>query len=257
MANPFPGMDPYLEGDLWTSVHTDLCVAIAHQLAPKLKPKYLVRSTRRVVVSTTDDEDTTNGLRYPDVGIMSQHEPTGPAAGTATAPVVLTAAFPETIPHVSVEIRDAAKYRLITCIELLSPSNKQGTGRGEYEARRLAILSGGAHLVEIDLLRRGARFPTSEALPPAPYFVFVCRVERPSRAAVWPILLEEQLPKVGVPLLMDDSDVELDLQAALSTEYDIMSYDESIDYSQPPPGPLTEEQAAWVDERLRKAGRRK
>jgi hypothetical protein len=35
MPNPFPGMDPYLEGDLWISVHTDLCAEIARQLAPK------------------------------------------------------------------------------------------------------------------------------------------------------------------------------------------------------------------------------
>ena len=34
MPNPFPGMDPYLEGDLWTTVHTDLCAEIARQLAP-------------------------------------------------------------------------------------------------------------------------------------------------------------------------------------------------------------------------------
>ena len=32
MPNPFPGMDPYLEGDLWTTVHTDLCAEIARQL---------------------------------------------------------------------------------------------------------------------------------------------------------------------------------------------------------------------------------
>jgi hypothetical protein len=33
MPNPFPGMDPYLEGDLWMSAHTDLCAEIARQLA--------------------------------------------------------------------------------------------------------------------------------------------------------------------------------------------------------------------------------
>lgn len=38
MPNPFPGMDPYLEGDLWTTVHTDLCAEVARQLTPKLRP---------------------------------------------------------------------------------------------------------------------------------------------------------------------------------------------------------------------------
>src|SRR5713226_4552077 len=54
MANPFPGMDPYLEGDLWTSVHTDLSAEIARQLAPKLRPKYVTRSARRIVLTTPD-----------------------------------------------------------------------------------------------------------------------------------------------------------------------------------------------------------
>src|SRR5579864_3387437 len=130
MPNPFPGMDPYLEGDLWTSVHTDLCVQIAHQLAPKLRPKYVVRSTRRVVVTAPDDEEITSGQRYSDVGVFSPHEPGGSAAASVVAaPLVLTAALPESIPHVSVEIRDAARQRLVTCIELLSPTNKRGTGR--------------------------------------------------------------------------------------------------------------------------------
>jgi Protein of unknown function (DUF4058) len=51
MPNPFPGMDPYLEGDLWTTLHTDLCAEIARQLAPKLRPKYVALSTRRVVLA--------------------------------------------------------------------------------------------------------------------------------------------------------------------------------------------------------------
>ena len=155
MPNPFPGMDPYLEGDLWTSVHTDLCVEIAHQLAPKLRPKYIVLSTRRVVLASPEEQGPRNGARVPDVGVLSHREPAkGPKAAVATAPLILSAALPEAVPHVSVEIRDLARRRLVTCIEVLSPTNKYGTGREEYEAKRLEVLSGGAHLVEIDLLRR-------------------------------------------------------------------------------------------------------
>ncbi len=257
MPNPFPGMDPYLEGDLWTSVHTDLCVQIAHQLAPKLRPKYVALSTRRVVLASSVEEEQANGPRYPDVGVLSSHEPgITAAAAVATAPLILSVALPEPIPHVSVEIRDVARRRLVTCIEVLSPTNKRGTGRDEYMAKRLEILSGSAHLFEIDLLRAGTRFPTSDPLPAAPYFVFISRAERRSKAEVWPILLEQPLPTIPVPLLPDDPDVLLDLQAALSTEYDIIGYDELIDYSQPPPGPLTPAQAEWVEERLRSTGRR-
>jgi hypothetical protein len=32
MPSPFPGMDPYLEGSEWTSVHAELSSEIARQL---------------------------------------------------------------------------------------------------------------------------------------------------------------------------------------------------------------------------------
>jgi hypothetical protein len=211
-----------------------------------------------MVIAAADDEEQTNEPRYPDVGILSSHEPgTSIAAAVATAPLVLPVALPEPIPHISVEIRDRAHRRLVTCIEVLSPTNKRGTGREEYEAKRLEVLSGGAHLFEIDLLRAGRRFPVAVALPPAPYFVFISRAEGRRSVEVWPILLEQPLPTIPVPLLPDDPAVPLDLQAALSTEYDIIGYDELVDYSQPPPGRLTPEQAAWVDQRLRESGRRR
>ena len=35
-----------------------------------------------------------------------------------------------------------------------------------------------ANFIEIDLLRRGRRVPMQQALPPAPYFIFLSRAER-------------------------------------------------------------------------------
>src|SRR5579871_3294053 len=104
MPNPFPGMDPYLEGDLWTTVHTDLCAEIARQLAPKLRPKYAVLSTRRVILAPPDDCNGEEAQRFPDVGVLATGAP-GPAAGVAVAaaPLILPASLPEPIPHVSVE----------------------------------------------------------------------------------------------------------------------------------------------------------
>jgi hypothetical protein len=61
---------------------------------------------------------------------------------------------------------------------------------------------------------------------------------------------------VRVPLLPGDPDVELDLQAALNAIHDLYGYADAVDYSRPPPGPLTPEQAAWVDRRLRETGKR-
>jgi hypothetical protein len=249
-------MDPYLEGDLWTTVHTDLCSEIARQLAPKLRPKYVALSTRRVVLAPADESEGLAGQRFPDVGILSSHVPGAATAAVAHAPLVLTANLPEPIPHVSVEIRDVAERRLVACIEVLSPTNKRGPGREEYAAKRFQVLSGAAHLVEIDLLRVGTRFPTTQPLPAVPYLVFVSPAGRRAEVGVWPIALEQPLPVVEIPLLEGDGTVPLDLQQALGVVYDIIGYDELIDYSRPPPGPLTPDQAAWVEEQLRRARRR-
>lgn len=257
MPNPFPGMDPYLESDLWTSVHTDLCVEIARQLAPKVRPKYGVLSTRRVVLALPDETEQLGDGRLPDVAVLAKGQGAVAApASQVAAPLELEAIFPEPIPHVSVEIRDRKDRRLVTCIEVLSPTNKSGTGREEYEGKRCQVLSSEAHLVEIDLLRKGARFATTTPLPLAPYFVFISRAHRRKKVQVWPIPLASPLPTISVPLLEDDPDVDLDLQLALTTIYDILGYDEFTDYTQPPPGPLTPPEVAWVDEQLRRAGRR-
>src|SRR5580704_16931261 len=117
MSNPFPGMDPYLEGDLWMTVHTDLCAEIARQLAPKLRPKYIALSTRRVVLAAPDESEMSEMHRFPDVGVVTSHSPNDSVASAiATAPLILPICMPEPIPHVSVEIRDVAGRRLVACI---------------------------------------------------------------------------------------------------------------------------------------------
>jgi Protein of unknown function (DUF4058) len=50
MPSPFPGMDPYLEGSFWMSVHTPLAVEIARQLSRRLSPCYVALTTRRFVL---------------------------------------------------------------------------------------------------------------------------------------------------------------------------------------------------------------
>jgi hypothetical protein len=256
MANPFPGMDPYLEGTLWTTVHSNLTEEIARQLAPKVRPKYVARSARRIVLATPDPTELPPE-RVPDVVVMGS-SPGDPAAGGAAiaAPLVLEALVPVPMPQTTVEIRDADGKRLVTAIEVLSPTNKRGDGRREYVRKRQELLASTAHLMEIDLIRVGRRFPVARKLPRAPYFVFLSRAGRRRQIEVWPIRLDQPLPTVPVPLLSGDPDVPLDLQAALTTVYTIFGYDETIDYSRPPPGRLPAKESSWVDQRLREAGRR-
>lgn len=50
MASPFPGMDPYLEGELWQEFHETLASEIRAQLMPRLAPKYVALLAKRYVL---------------------------------------------------------------------------------------------------------------------------------------------------------------------------------------------------------------
>lgn len=238
MPSPFPGMDPYLEGSLWISVHTQLCAEIARQLAPQLRPKYLALTSERFVTESLEPVAVTTSL-YPDVAV-SRTSRVADGGGTAVLepPVRAMAVLPERVPHVTVEIRDTAGRQLVTAIEVLSPTNKRGEGYAEYLARRARLLYGGVHLVEIDLLRRGERVPTEGPLPAASYFVFVSRAEARPEMEVWPVSLAASLPTVPVPLLPEDGSVALDLQLAFGNVYDLLGYDLAVNYAASPEVPF-------------------
>lgn len=256
MPSPFPGMDPYLEGARWLAFHHQFVSEIARHLAPKLRPKYIALTTERVVVEMPElaggDESESH---YPDIGITPWGRG-GALAAPATAPQVpleLLTVAPERVPHGSVEIRDVADESLVTAIEVLSPTNKRGgDGRQEYLERPARYLRSPAHLVEIDLLRTGHCPPMRQSLPDAPYSIFVGRSERRPVTQVWPILLDQPLPAVPIPLLAGDPDVTLDLQAAFAAVYDAVGYDLVLRYDRPPEVTLTPPQQEWARGVLRR-----
>lgn len=259
MPSPFPGMDPYLEGELWTTLHSQLGAEIARQLAPKLRPKYLAFTTERQVLEEPDSVAITTASVYPDIGVIKipGREAANVTASTAEPPLRLATVMPTPVPHVSVEIRDVKHRKLVTAIELLSPTNKRGKGRRQYLARRRRLLLSTAHLLEIDLLHQGQRVPMQAPLPSAPYFVLLSRFEDRPLSEVWPIRLDESLPTVPVPLRDGDPDVPLDLQQAFTSVYDVIGYDLAVDYTEEPPVAMPDDEARWADHCLRAAGLRR
>ena len=258
MPSPFPGMDPYLEGSSWMEVHTQLSSEIARQLAPKLRPKYRAVATRRFVMDPPEGVDIEAADLIPDVSVSESGAAVyaGREAGIAAAPLRLATVIAAPIPHITIEVRDVAERRLVTAIEVLSPSNKRGRSRDEYLQKRQRLLRSLSHLMEIDLLRSGRRVPMARPLPPAPYFVFLSRAECRPITEVWPIALDQPLPTVPVPLLEGDADVPLDLQLALASVYDVYGFDLDVDYRKPPEVTLGPEAMAWAEERLRERGLR-
>jgi hypothetical protein len=253
-------MDPYLEGPAWDSFHAQFIGELGRQLAPLFRPKYIARVEGRTITETPDALEelavATTSAR-PDVSVLQRNDASAQgAAATATLlpplqfETLITAQFVQWSLHVS----DIAERRLVTAIEMLSPSNKTGEDRAEYLRRRDKFLTSATHLIEIDLLPRGRRVPMRKPLPAAPYFVFVSRMERRPLTDTWPIDLSDRLPSIPVPLLSPDSDVDMNLQAAMNSMYDAFGYDLELNYGAPPEMVLSPEQTSWAQRILQAAG---
>ncbi len=260
MPSPFPGMDPYLEGEMWQEFHERLANQISMQLMPRLTPKYVALLAKRYVLSSLDlgiVDVPADRVFYPDLHLVETAPvatvPAGSADPAVMAPTTeLLTLLPDEVPLLSIEIRDVAERRLVTIIEILSPVNKYGDGFREYMARRRGLLQTQTHLLELDLVRRGTRITLRGELPPAPYYAFLSRSQRRPATQVWAIGLRQSLPVLPVPLLAPDPDVPLDLQAAVDACFALVGYERLLDYTVPPPPPdLSAADADWVAERLR------
>ena len=264
MPSPFPGMDPYLEGDMWRQFHETLAGGIRAQLMPLLAPKYVALLAKCYVIdysALSIFDVLRDRVIYPDVhvvqppGTASATAPSGPGVAIAEPAMEAPSLYPADMPLLSVEIRDVAQRRLVTMIKILSPANKYGDGIRQYAARRLELSRTETHLLEIDLVRQGSRIQLAKEPPPAQYYVYLSRRDRRPLTQVWPIPLREPLPVVPVPLLPPDPDVPLDMQAAVRACFDLVGYERLLDYTSSPPQPeLSAQDTALVEETLRAAG---
>ncbi|MFN4033573.1 MAG: DUF4058 family protein, partial [Fimbriimonadales bacterium] len=155
-----------------------------------------------------------------------------------------------------------ARRLLVAVIELLSPTNTtpNAVGRNHYLEKQQQLLHSTAHLMEIDLLHYGVHtvFLPREAILADGEWDYLVALHKAGwggvQGDVWRIALEQRLPRVSVPLLPEDGAVAVDLQEALDRVYVEGRFDRKVDYTQPPPVPLSEEQQAWVQQTLQSAG---
>ena len=251
MKSPFPGMDPYLEGFLWPDVHNRLAGVISELLAPRIAPKYVARIELYTVNDTSPESEI--GIMYPDVEVfLRRDEADEPEVmyeqdtETTTPNIIIPSNMSVPVRIPVVEIRDTAKNRLITAIEILSPVNKKQPGLVPYREKRAKLHQMGVHLLEIDLLRRGIRPFIHPMLPPSHYFMMLLRSGTHNTEACT-IQVQDVLPVLPVPLAAPDLDVPLDLKTALDIIYERSMYQLSIDYRKDPPPPAFDEaEKVWM-----------
>lgn len=241
-------MDPFLEGQKWRDFHTSALYVTRRLLTALLKPRYSVDIEESVYRQQESDDD----LRFPDISV-SLHEPeatfVSPGSSSAVEPVVYTVPKLRRSRQRRLEIHDGETRRLVTVLEILSPTNK-GSGYHDYLAKRDEVLAQAVHLVEWDLLRGGRRLPTVEPLHASDYYAFVSRHERRPKVEVYGWTLREPLPAVPVPLHGRDPDAVVDLQAVLNVVYDESGYDASLAYEHDVVPSLTPADAEWVQRML-------
>jgi hypothetical protein len=199
---------------------------------------------------------------YPDVGVTAPlARPPVAEGGVAVAepateagPVSMRVFVAEEFREQFIEITAVEpERRLVTCIEVLSPSNKRpgSNSREQCLRKRQALLLGEANLVEIDLLRGGTKMPMLDPWPNCPYTLFVGRWYKEGVAHVWQGHYLRPLPPIPIPLDRPDPDVMLDLQPMIQAVYERSRYGEDIDYGRPLDPPLSEPDRAWLQEQLK------
>jgi hypothetical protein len=244
-------MDPYIEARGWGDFHHKLIGEIERVLSAAVPKKYLVRIKERSYVALIGSEG--KEVRA-TLHVRVTSEPAKPRDQALEAGAMTIQAFVAEEHHEAfIEIyEDDPERRLVTCIEVLSPSNKRKKSRGRklYLRKRQSLLLGAANLVEIDLLRGGQRMPMLGDWPDSPYTLLVCRERRAPYCSVWPAHYREPLPTLPIPLSPPDPDVRIDLQPLIAEIYARSRYERDIDYSKPLDPPLAEADAAWLAGRL-------
>jgi hypothetical protein len=256
-------MNPYLENS-WPDVHTRLIGYIADAIGVQLPRGLVARSEEAIEVDEIETADSrraradiavSESWRTGGAPKWNPEEHVGPGGIVAAMPEILDV---EPEPARWVEIRTAAG-KLVTIVEVISPSNRVAIGLSRYHEKQQSCRRGGVNLVEIDLLRIGESVLVApiELLTPrvgTHYAICAFRASR-SRCEVYRCPLRERLPAVSIPLRATDRDPVLDIQPLVDRCYEIGGYWQG-DYSADPAPALAEDELRWVDERLREAGLR-
>jgi hypothetical protein len=215
-------MDPYLEDEqLWPSFQHQFVNCLYQILLPGLVDRYRARVSQR---------------------------------NYATEQALFTSIVREEHHEEFIEIRQRTDNRLITLVEVVSPSNKMTqAGRQAYLDKRREGRTHAASMVEIDLVLQGQPLLeySRDGLPDWDYAVTVTRSTQPERYEIYTATLQKRLPRFRLPLASDDRDTVLDLQTAFARCFDQGGFAAKIDYHRDPPTALGDDDRKWLHDLLK------
>jgi hypothetical protein len=264
MGSPFPGVDPFLEGQRkWHDFHVAFNVCLREKIMARLPRAYVARIEENVYLD--DEAGTAISQRVPDVEIdlitsgRDRERPTGagelaPGGVGVLEPVVVPNKLVDPIKLRHIEIRSADDDRVVTVVETLSPTNKSGSGRDNYLVKRRELLQQDVNLVELDMLFKGRRIEMAKPLPPGDFYAMISRGDRWPDCEVYAWELIRPLPRIPIPLRAPDPDIVVDLQEAFATTFERGPYDRIVRYDRPIGLNLSDDGRRWVEERLKAVG---
>jgi hypothetical protein len=259
-------MDPFIEAsNRWEDFHGKLISEIERFLAQAVPDRYFVLVGERSYVAIAPGDHAKRAyLLQSDVAVasaggqeLSLHAGASAlavASETEPSPVTMRAMVETEFRETFVEIRDQDHgQRLVTCIEVLSPSNKRKGTKGwrQYVRKRQALLEGDANLVEIDLLRKGRRMPMADDWPDSPYYLLVSRKAEAPCCRVWPASFSQPLPTIPIPLEPPEQDIHLAIQPLVDAVFARSRYGRLLDYGLLLRPALAAAESGWTEERLR------
>ena len=262
MPSPFPGMDPFLEHpSVWEEFHYVFITECMYHLSDRLPAGYIAKIQERVQSISIGDAAAREYI--PDVAVArgrpQGRSPAGVQDGGGTAvalrPVTIPATETTEVREGHVEIIRLPDFELVASVELLSPWNKFGEGVGIYREKRRALVQSGVHVVEFDLLLRGARTELSKPLPPGDYYAMVFFGDRRPNVNVYAWRVRDPLPAIDIPLKAQHETVTVDLGHVFRQTYDRARYDRKLRYDGELPKGIAPEDASWAEQLRRDAAK--
>ncbi len=245
MPSPFPGMDPWLEGE---SISVDLQFLFSVWLSGALNGVLPQGCYSRTFRHEWWDVPRRGVQPAVIVGEGVVRSPNGELLPTSDNFVLLS--------DVGVDIWKLAKPEDIklTVVEVISRDVRTigCTARVLFEQRQRNDIMNCMNRVEIDLFRYGTPVTpiacTRRGQSPVGdgQTVSVFHGTRPSLVTVYSVDHRTKLPVISVPLGVEFGEVELELQPVLDRCYTGGGYDRWINYSKACDPPLTAEQQAWA-----------